>query len=582
MNILCIYRAKEYSPNMVDKDKAILDEVASVLREKGHEVMCLSEDTIAEARNYTSEDVSVIFSMARRPETLSWLKKMQGRRVIVINTPESVEMASRKGLLFPEDDMDTYPLWVKKAEGYSQSQDDVIYVEDEEGLETALEKFRARGITKVFRSHHIEGDLVKFYGIRGTDFFEWRYMSESFSKFGWEERNRAVYKYTFSLTDLKADAETLARKTGLDVYGGDCIVREDGTFTIIDINDWPSFSSCRESAAKAIVADMENLIQSANDEKDHDRVLASTFKSADTEEWLDVVFTRKVGYRFARFFERLGVHPNTVTVISMFLGALSGVFFFFRADSPQGLIYNVIGILLLMTANFLDSADGQLARMTGKKTRLGRILDGAAGDVWFISIYFALCCRLFHQNIPFTTMEWEWAAFAVAAVSSLYCHAHQCGLADYYRNIHLFFASGKSASELDSSVQQREICRNAKWRDDPVWKFFLILYVNYTKGQERQTPQFQQLMRVLNERYGKSIPASFRARFREKSLPLMKWANILTFNTRAIVLYVCCVMDVPWLYWAFEIFVMTSLYFYMRHTHETFCKEMTEKLEDYG
>lgn len=50
----------------------------------------------------------------------------------------------------------------------------------------------------------------------------------------------------------------------------------------------------------------------------------------------------------------------------------------------------------------------------------------------------------------------------------------------------------------------------------------------------------------------------------------------------AIVLYVCCVMDVPWLYWAFEIFVMTSLYFYMRHTHETFCKEMTEKLEDYG
>ncbi len=559
---------------MVDKDRAILDEVASVLREKGNEVVCLSEDTIENVQKDTTEGISVILSMARRPETLVWLKKMQDRRTIVINAPESVGMASRKGLLFPEADMDSYPLWVKKAEGYSQSQDDVVYVEDEEALEAALEKFRARGITNVFRSHHVEGDLVKFYGVRGTGFFEWRYMSESFSKFGWEEKNRTVYKYTFSLSDLKSEAEALARKTGLEIYGGDCIVREDGTFAIIDLNDWPSFSSCRKSAAKAIVSCMENHVQSANDERGHDRVLASTFKSADTEEWLDVVFTRKIGYRFARLFERLGIHPNTVTVISMFLGALSGAFFFSRADSTRGIMYNVIGILLLMTANFLDSADGQLARMTGKKTRLGRILDGAAGDVWFISIYFALCCRLFHQTIPFTTIEWGWTAFAVAAVSSLYCHARQCGLADYYRNIHLFFASGKSASELDSSAQQREICRNTRWRDDSVWKFFLILYVNYTRGQERQTPQFQHLMHTLSERYDGSIPASFRTRFREKSLPLMKWANILTFNTRAVVLYVCCVTDVPWLYWAFEIFVMTPLYFHMRHTHETFCKEM--------
>lgn len=40
------------------------------------------------------------------------------------------------------------------------------------------------------------------------------------------------------------------------------------------------------------------------------RDIRSTFKSQDTEEWLDVVFTRRVGYLWARFFERLGVHPN--------------------------------------------------------------------------------------------------------------------------------------------------------------------------------------------------------------------------------------------------------------------------------
>lgn len=47
----------------------------------------------------------------------------------------------------------------------------------------------------------------------------------------------------------------MAEKAGavvVDVYGGDCIVRPDGTFCVIDFNDWPSFSRCRGEAAEAI------------------------------------------------------------------------------------------------------------------------------------------------------------------------------------------------------------------------------------------------------------------------------------------------------------------------------------------
>ena len=79
----------------------------------------------------------------------------------------------------------------------------------------------------------------------------------------------------------------------------------------------------------------------------------------------------------------------------MFLGAGAGICFFFdsyRIAGLDGLYINILGVLLLAWANFYDSADGQLARMTGKKTKLGRILDGAAGDVWYIFIYFAFIC----------------------------------------------------------------------------------------------------------------------------------------------------------------------------------------------
>ena len=51
----------------------------------------------------------------------------------------------------------------------------------------------------------------------------------------------------------------------------------------------------------------------------------------------------------------------------------------------------------------------------------------------------------------------------------------------------------------------------------------------------------------------------------------MKYTNILTFNTRAIALYISLLIGEPWLYFVFEVVVMTSLFVYMRHCHEAIC-----------
>jgi len=44
--------------------------------------------------------------------------------------------------------------------------------------------------------------------------------------------------------------------------------------------------------------------------KDTKAAIEATFKSKDTEEWLDIWFTRPIGYLFARLFNAFGVHPN--------------------------------------------------------------------------------------------------------------------------------------------------------------------------------------------------------------------------------------------------------------------------------
>jgi hypothetical protein len=104
------------------------------------------------------------------------------------------------------------------------------------------------------------GDLVKFYGVRGTGFFKCFYPTDDGeNKFDDEKRNGLAHHYNFDIQRLMESAERLAAITGLDVYGGDCIVRSDGSFAIIDFNDWPSFSRCREEAAKAIVLRVERI-----------------------------------------------------------------------------------------------------------------------------------------------------------------------------------------------------------------------------------------------------------------------------------------------------------------------------------
>ncbi len=305
--------------------------------------------------------------------------------------------------------------------------------------------------------------------------------------------------------------------------------------------------------------------------------LQATFKSQDTEEWLDIHFTRPLGLLWARFFNHFGIHPNVVTILSILLGAAAGILFYF-----PDMLHTVAGILLLVWANLYDSADGQLARMTGKKTRWGRILDGFAGDVWFFAIYAAICLRLQGENIPGTDMAWGIWIWLAAAFSGFICHGKQCQLADYYRNIHLYFVKGESGSELDNFAKLRAELRTLSWRKDGMWMVFLYFYGNYTRSQEQMTPAFQRFRAALTERYaGKALPEQLRADFRKGSLPLMKYANILTFNTRAIVLYITLLAGEPWLYLAFEIVVMNALFFYMRARHEALCRDTAAALKYY-
>ncbi|GAB6010943.1 CDP-alcohol phosphatidyltransferase family protein [Viscerimonas tarda] len=303
-------------------------------------------------------------------------------------------------------------------------------------------------------------------------------------------------------------------------------------------------------------------------ENQNQPTLESTLKSSDTEEFIDIHFYRPIGYRWALLFQRLGVSPNAITIASIFLGVGAGICFYFDC-----LWITLLGIFLLVWANSFDSADGQLARMTKKFSALGRILDGFAGDLWFASIYIAICFRLYPV--------WGWGIW-VLAITAGYFHSKQAAMADYYRNIHLLFLKGIGGSELDNSSDLEAKDKVLSWKNNFFAKFCLFFYLQYTKGQEGWSPEFQKLMKTIREKLVSkgSLGDEFKTDFRLKSLPMMKWANILSFNTRAIVLSLSLLVEEPWIYFVFELTVLNSILAYMIRKHEKFCGNFTTALND--
>lgn len=263
-----IKRRKEFSPNHVDNDAAIFALCVDALQENGFQVNSYEEDEFP--TNYSGE--KLIFHMARHPLTLQKLKGLEQTGCKVINTTSGIENGEREQItkLFTEANIpqprsviiSTNPiiqpmpfpkLWLKCCNAHTVSADDVCFVQTEADFRQKLDGFAKRGISRVVINEHLEGDLVKFYGVTGTSFFHWFYPNEmNHSKFGQENVNGKPQKFAFRETDLAEICHRAATVLQLDIWGGDAIISKDGTFRIIDFNDFPSFRPCRGEAAEAI------------------------------------------------------------------------------------------------------------------------------------------------------------------------------------------------------------------------------------------------------------------------------------------------------------------------------------------
>lgn len=257
MRILAVRRAACYSPNSEDKDAAILQSVSDRLRCEGFEIT-----TVGERQLRHGADADIIISMGRSKRTLSILREREQAGSLVINSTASVALCCNRrrltavlrdgGVNVPAE-TGSHGVWLKRADGTAQTPLDVQFAANETERADAERRMRDAGITDIMTCAHIVGDLVKFYGVCDTNFFSVHYPADDgIWKYSDESINGAAHHYVFDSVAFQQAANKAARLAGLTVYGGDAIVDSDGRITIIDLNDWPSFSRCRQAAAEAI------------------------------------------------------------------------------------------------------------------------------------------------------------------------------------------------------------------------------------------------------------------------------------------------------------------------------------------
>jgi CDP-alcohol phosphatidyltransferase len=234
------------------------------------------------------------------------------------------------------------------------------------------------------------------------------------------------------------------------------------------------------------------------------RVQALAFKAYEIEELADVWFFRPLGAVVARAAAALGLTPIQVTVAGGLVGMAAGALLY-----DESLAF--VAFALLIVHSVIDSADGQLARMTGQVSELGRLLDGVGGYLTHAAIYTAIIAGVLHRGGDLTVLAWA----AIAGVSNV-VHAQ---LYDYHRQSYAAVAiRGESPSPSASQ---------------PSGPWTRRIVARYEGVQRMLVGGHEHVMAVLRARAGGGpVRVEDRERYRAQFYWLVRGWNVLGDNTR--------------------------------------------------
>lgn len=234
----------------------------------------------------------------------------------------------------------------------------------------------------------------------------------------------------------------------------------------------------------------------------------------ELEDALNHWLYHPLAWRLARLWALTPITPNQVSVLGGLTVIAAGVFYAAPLwGGPAWPLAPALGLALHMSWHVIDGSDGDLARMTGRTSPRGELVDGLCDYLSHVVLYLLLGALLARG-----LGGWGWAIVLAAGAA----HAVQSNHVEAQRRFYLYWIYGKPW------------LNNARPGGRGPLAWLVALYLRVAQGT---TPSALAIDAEITAAAGDATRLeAIRAAIRAEAGPLLQLQQWLGPNSRAVVL----------------------------------------------
>ena len=294
--------------------------------------------------------------------------------------------------------------------------------------------------------------------------------------------------------------------------------------------------------------------------RDSGAAIKRPIRPRELQDPLNHYLYHPLAWQLARGLSATPLTPNMVSV----LGAGFVVAAAFAYTQLAWPVSAALGMALHMTWHVVDGADGDLARMTGRSSPIGEMIDGLCDYLSHAVLYIVLAVYL--AGSAGVVSGWQaWALVIVAGLS----HAVQSNHVEVQRRQYQFWVYGTPWLRNSHAAEGSATSRS--------WAGSLVsAYIGIASGM---TPEALKIDATVDA--AKGDPARLEqiaVAIRAEAPPLLRLCKILGPNPRAIVLGASMFAGTPLWYMLYQSVVLNLLLVHSVRAHNAAARRIAANI----